>query len=136
MTAKLDEIKRLKDQYTAAVKEAGVDAIREFFAPLFEANPTILGFRWQQYTPYFNDGEPCVFRVYDLECRVANAEPGEDEDGWLSEWDMAPRDAWTGSSGTRYPARAGLAERAAFGSAVKAFRAIPSDVLHEAGVGP
>ena len=22
---------------------------------------------WTQFTPYFNDGEPCFFRVYDLE---------------------------------------------------------------------
>ena len=27
----------------------------------FKENPTVLGVRWTQYTPYFNDGEPCTF---------------------------------------------------------------------------
>jgi hypothetical protein len=29
----------------------------------FEKNPSITAIVWEQYTPYFNDGEPCEFRV-------------------------------------------------------------------------
>jgi hypothetical protein len=43
------------------------------------SHPAVKGVRWRQYTPYFNDGEPCVFSAYgfgiDLGLR------GEDEDG-------------------------------------------------------
>jgi hypothetical protein len=31
---------------------------------LFEIFPKLKAFRWHQYTPYFNDGEPCYFGVY------------------------------------------------------------------------
>jgi hypothetical protein len=34
------------------------------FRPILQAvldDPTIVEFGWQQYTPYFNDGEPCTF---------------------------------------------------------------------------
>jgi len=26
----------------------------------------IVGFQWDQYTPHFNDGEPCRFSIYDI----------------------------------------------------------------------
>lgn len=38
----------------------------EDLQPLLQAlldDPTIKWFGWRQYTPYFNDGEPCVFSV-------------------------------------------------------------------------
>jgi hypothetical protein len=33
---------------------------------LFTAYPNVKAIGWTQYTPYFNDGEPCVFSVNDL----------------------------------------------------------------------
>jgi hypothetical protein len=39
----------------------------EDLQPLMQAvldDPTIEWFGWRQYTPYFNDGEPCVFSVH------------------------------------------------------------------------
>lgn len=36
----------------------------EEFSPLLQVilnDPHVTEFGWQQYTPYFNDGEPCVF---------------------------------------------------------------------------
>lgn len=30
---------------------------------VFESNPELKSFTWSQYTPYFNDGNECVFRV-------------------------------------------------------------------------
>lgn len=36
----------------------------EEFAPILQAlldDPTIVEFGWRQYTPYFNDGDPCKF---------------------------------------------------------------------------
>lgn len=34
----------------------------EMSTDLFAENPTLMSFGWTQYTPYFNDGEECVFR--------------------------------------------------------------------------
>lgn len=39
----------------------------EELAPLMQAlldDPSIAWFGWRQYTPYFNDGEPCEFNVH------------------------------------------------------------------------
>jgi hypothetical protein len=36
---------------------------KEITKEFFEKNPGITGVVWTQYTPYFNDGDTCVFRV-------------------------------------------------------------------------
>jgi hypothetical protein len=33
-------------------------------------DPTVIEFGWRQYTPYFNDGDPCTFSVYGLWVRT------------------------------------------------------------------
>lgn len=35
------------------------------FVQFFKENPKIVCVTWTQYTPYFNDGEPCVFSTGD-----------------------------------------------------------------------
>lgn len=53
----------------------------ENMQPLFEAvlnYPTIVEFGWTQYTPYFNDGEPCEFSVGCLWVRTAENKALED----------------------------------------------------------
>lgn len=45
----------------------------EEFAPLLQTlidHPLFLSCRWRQYTPYFNDGDPCVFSAYGFGLRV------------------------------------------------------------------
>lgn len=57
----------------------------EELAPLFQAlvdDPSIVEFGWTQYTPYFNDGDPCEFSVYGTWARItAETEGHVDEDG-------------------------------------------------------
>jgi hypothetical protein len=52
--------------------------------PLFQAvldDPLITSFGWHQYTPYFNDGEPCVFGVRAPWFRTAHdTDPDSDYD--------------------------------------------------------
>jgi len=31
---------------------------------IFKNHPYLASFSWKQYTPYFNDGDPCIFNVY------------------------------------------------------------------------
>lgn len=38
---------------------------KEITKEVFEKNPGITGIIWNQYTPYFNDGDSCEFRVND-----------------------------------------------------------------------
>src|SRR5689334_3768923 len=45
----------------AEAKQAAQAAFQEGTAKLFELFPAMESFGWTQYTPYFNDGEECVF---------------------------------------------------------------------------
>jgi hypothetical protein len=44
--------------------------------------------RWQQYTPYFNDGDPCVFGVYTHGLKGPDEDAGDYQDGFhdMSSW--------------------------------------------------
>lgn len=53
------------------------------------AIPGVESVRWEQFTPYFNDGEPCVFSTGEARVRISgeDEEHGEYGDGFLTEWD-------------------------------------------------
>lgn len=58
------------------------------FEPLVRAllnDDTIVEFGWRQYTPYFNDGEPCLFGAHGLWVRTVDDED-EDEDALTVEY--------------------------------------------------
>lgn len=45
----------------------------EELAPFLQAVldlPSVVAFGWSQYTPYFNDGQPCVFSVNELKVKL------------------------------------------------------------------
>lgn len=46
-------------------QEEGQEKLKEVFKAFFAEVPEIKTVIWTQYTPYFNDGETCVFNVYD-----------------------------------------------------------------------
>ncbi|MGW9170118.1 hypothetical protein [Streptomyces decoyicus] len=64
----------------------------EELAPLFQAvmdDPSIVEFGWQQYTPYFNDGDTCEFSVHGLWVKTT-AEQELEEEGTeeFGHWDL------------------------------------------------
>lgn len=73
----LDEIQNLQDQLTALCKRLG-DSIEVKLVEFVSNNPRIDALHWTQYTPYFNDGEPCVFSFNGLSVKIANC--GDDEE--------------------------------------------------------
>ena len=64
------------------------DITKEFF----EKNPGITGVVWTQYTPYFNDGDTCEFRVNDA--TFTNAPVGELCDVRWGEYDGDVEGVW------------------------------------------
>lgn len=63
----------------------------EEFLPLFLAvvtNPQVKRFGWKQYTPYFNDGDECVFGASNLWIETIHDEDPEENDNYYShdEW--------------------------------------------------
>lgn len=67
MTLTLEEVEAKIAEYTELrrklAKEGGTAAISTLFAPLWEF-PGVTAAAWRQYTPYFNDGDPCTFSVH------------------------------------------------------------------------
>lgn len=52
-----------KEELDKKIKAEGETAVKAFFKEYFAKHPEVYGVRWEQYTPYFNDGDPCVFRL-------------------------------------------------------------------------
>jgi hypothetical protein len=54
---KQEGIKKLKEE----MLEASNKIFTEMTKVIFEEHPKVKSFGWNQYTPYFNDGETCAF---------------------------------------------------------------------------
>ncbi len=86
--SKLEALRKLKEEYEVRIKKDGKAAVTEAFKELFDKFPELGSVVWLQFTPYFNDGEPCYFRVNELDFNLAKDAPEE----WKStfgEWDGA-----------------------------------------------
>jgi hypothetical protein len=61
MKEKIKAIEKLREEYTKQSKVL----IHELAQDLLSLDPAIRGVTWAQYTPYFNDGDPCTFGIND-----------------------------------------------------------------------
>ena len=85
MTNPLERIRAAREvieQVQAELVKDGRASMRELFRTVFDAHPEIAAFRWRQYTPYFNDGEPCRFGRYEVEAQLANSEDESFSEDW------------------------------------------------------
>ncbi len=58
---------------------------KEELGPYFEAvlsDPTVEAIRWTQYTPYFNDGDPCIFSAAGLYVLPDGAKDDTEDDDY------------------------------------------------------
>lgn len=63
MTLMREELNKMKSDYVNKMREFGKAIFTEACNELFTNNPKLDSFSWSQYTPYFNDGDACEFRV-------------------------------------------------------------------------
>lgn len=96
LKARLAKIDDIREELKKAEKSATKD-IMNLLKELMVNNPLIAGVRWTQYTPHFNDGEPCEFGVNDPEFKFNLGAPtkmeDEDEDdngneGWYDDYSI------------------------------------------------
>ena len=80
------------------MRDALKEHMKTLFAAFFKVHPEVKTIHWVQYTPYFNDGEECVFGVHELHFTTTHHEEianawGEDDAGALreSEYDFTAR---------------------------------------------
>lgn len=80
----LDEIRQMKDAYDKKIEEHGKEILKLAFSNFFKKHPEVLGVRWEQYTPYFNDGDVCTFYIFPFTFRTKDTpeDGGDYEDGW------------------------------------------------------
>lgn len=57
----INELKEKIKETNKLVSEHAKEVLDKAFADIFTKYPEVVGFKWQQYTPTFNDGDPCVF---------------------------------------------------------------------------
>lgn len=62
IAGKREELNALKEEYTKVFRKEFHNIIKSFF----EEVPEVQAIIWSQYTPYFNDGDPCVFGIGDI----------------------------------------------------------------------
>jgi len=63
---KLEKLKERQSQISDIKKEVldlSSGIFEDFYKYIFEKYPTLESFGWSQYTPYFNDGDTCIFSV-------------------------------------------------------------------------
>ncbi len=58
-----DKLKKIKEEYN----ELGKKEIKDYILNLFKKHKdSIRLITWIQYTPYYNDGDPCVFSIHNI----------------------------------------------------------------------
>lgn len=65
----MEAVQAAREQLKANSREAVQEVLAEFFASAKDVE----SIRWKQYTPYFNDGDPCVFGLHGVEAKLTEA---------------------------------------------------------------
>lgn len=63
MAQTLDTLLSEFNQYKQEFQSQAQEKFKEYFIEFWGKNPAIKAVIWTQYAPYFNDGDPCTFRV-------------------------------------------------------------------------
>lgn len=83
ITAALGELSAKREQIEAAAREAAKAILAPGLQEFLKTHPDVKAIGWTQYTPYFNDGEECIFGVHGL--HASATEERDDSlygDGW------------------------------------------------------
>lgn len=74
IAAAIAENNKKIEEFNSHFREEMKNKFNELFKSVFESSP-IQAIVWEQYTPYFNDGEPCVFQIYDVQFVLEGFDP-------------------------------------------------------------
>lgn len=134
------ELRAEKEALQAKMRALAEERLKPLLAALLvAAPPEIRAVSWQQYTPSWNDGDPCTFSVHspelrfseEIEAKIQEAEIGGDSsrDGeWFSEWSIQYH-----SDPARYPNVSQLPISAEVATAargiLKKIEEVPEDVM-------
>lgn len=83
-----EHLKRLlaaKAEYDSAIAASGRSALIELATDLFDAVPALRAIYWTQFTPSYNDGDPCYFSIGEVQFRALPHADDESEDWYDGE---------------------------------------------------
>ncbi len=84
--SKINKAISLKEQYRKALNKINKKDLIKIFEDFFQNNPMVAAVKWSQYTPYFMDGDPCLFSVNEPAISL-NDTPEEFINFQWEEWD-------------------------------------------------
>ena len=91
-------LEEVKKQAQTEIKPALNEAVNQLSSEI----PKLEAIKWQQYTPYFNDGEPCEFGVYDIHAKFKGDDVGGwSEDGYYDLYEVGDKKKGVGLSDTQ-----------------------------------
>ena len=64
LKSKISKLNKQISKLEAQVSKESTKLATKGFKELFKKHKSLQSFSWNQYTPYFNDGEECVFSAY------------------------------------------------------------------------
>jgi hypothetical protein len=76
----INEYMRRKEELEKFAQENGRKVLLDGFRAFFAANPLVGAVHWAQYTPHFNDGDPCTFGVGELMLKPIEDDEEQNED--------------------------------------------------------
>lgn len=91
--ALIAEQQALRAKFQTEAQAMFKDTMKEFF----DKNPGITALKWTQYTPYFNDGDACEFRINDVYFTNAPADELENVSAW-GEYEGEDETVWVASN--------------------------------------
>jgi hypothetical protein len=84
----LSDLIAKQDQLRLEMVQHGKAAVTEELAGFFAKYPD-MRIGWCQYTPYFNDGEACVFSLHGINLIPPGAVEDEEDEGYVpGEWEL------------------------------------------------
>lgn len=63
LSKRFEKLVKEQNELKQKFQQEGQALFKDAFLEFFDKNPNINAVMWNQYTPYFNDGDECVFSV-------------------------------------------------------------------------
>lgn len=96
---KLQALRKRIDDTKIEMQTVAKNLFRDISKELFQQYSTLAKFAWAQYTPYFNDGDECIFHTHGLGIWFTDDKESDDNfyEHEFSTWSLKekPPDQWT-----------------------------------------
>ena len=73
----LEQVLQARKALDEEIQKNGKSKFQEFMKSYWKRYPQIKGVAWSQYTPYFNDGDECIFRVNERAFITSDFDPND-----------------------------------------------------------